>query len=113
MDLASISAQHLDGQIQYFCINWKGLLDAVKVYRADVVDLSELNSSLCKQTLDIVGKGQKYTEGELENNILENCACSLYEQQRMHCQVYTHSSQKSCQEHCKQLTTGYHSYLLN
>ena len=56
----------------------------VAVYRVGVANESELNTSPCTLTLDFAGKRTKNTEGELENNIPENCACSLYEQQRTH-----------------------------
>ena len=80
----------------------------VAVYWVGVANQNEFNTlSLCMQTLDFAGEEQK-TEGELENDIPENCAHSLYEQQCMHCQsLHTQSNQKSCREYSKQLTTGY------
>ena len=60
-------------------------------------------------------KDEKHTEGELENDIPLKSVHVVC----MNClnvciaKVYTYSNQKSHQECSKQLTTGYHFYLLN
>ena len=46
----------------------------VAVYWVGVANQSELNTSPCTLTLDLAGRRTKNTEGEMENDIPENCA---------------------------------------
>ena len=55
------------------------------LYRVGVANQSELNTSQWMQTSDFVGKGRKTDrDRELENDIPENRAPSLYKQRHMH-----------------------------
>ena len=76
------------------------------VYRVDVANLSQLNSSSCMQHFGFRRRRMKNTQRVRKWHTWKLCTytCSLYKQRCTHChaKVYTHSSQKSCRECSKQ-----------
>ena len=86
----------------------------VVVYRVGVANQSQLNTSPCTLTSDFTGRRTKNTQRESWKTACLKTVHVLCTNSNVRItKVYTHSNQKSRPECSKQLTTGYHSYLLN